>query len=55
MTVIHLRTELIAYCERSGYPKTGETRPSPYNEERFGMPWSDNRDFIVLEKVIERS
>ena len=52
MTVIHVRTELIAYYERRGYAKTGETRPFPYDDERFGMPQSDNLDFVVLEKVM---
>jgi ribosomal protein S18 acetylase RimI-like enzyme len=50
MTVINLRSELIAYYERRGYVATGEMRPFPYNDERFGVPQSPNLDFVVLEK-----
>jgi ribosomal protein S18 acetylase RimI-like enzyme len=53
MTVINLRTELIAYYERRGYAATGEMRPFPYGDERFGVPQSQNLDFVVLEKEIE--
>lgn len=53
MTVINIRTELIAYYERRGYAATGEMRPFPYGDERFGVPQSKNLDFIVLEKEIE--
>lgn len=38
MTVIDARPELIAYYERRGYVRTGETRPFPYGgEDRFRM------------------
>lgn len=50
MTVINLRIELIAYYERRGYSVTGEMRPFPYDDERFGVPQSRNLDFVVLEK-----
>lgn len=50
MTVINLRTELIAFYERRGYNVTGETRAFPYDDERFGVPQSRNLDFVVLEK-----
>lgn len=53
MTVINIRTELIAYYERRGYAATGEMRPFPYGDVRFGVPQSQNLDFIVLEKEIE--
>ena len=53
MTVINLRSELIAYYERRGYIATGEVRPFPYDDERFGVPQSPNLDFVVLEKEIE--
>lgn len=32
MTVIHARSELIAWYERRGYARTGETRAFPYGE-----------------------
>jgi len=51
MTVIHLRTELIAWYERRGYKHTGETRPFPMNDPKFGLPKKE-LFFIVLEKFI---
>lgn len=53
MTVIHLRSELIAYYERRGYIATGETRPFPYREAGISISESGNLDFVVLEKAIE--
>ena len=50
MTVIRQRTELIAWYERLGYQRTGETRPFPYGDERFGLPNVDDLEFVVLEK-----
>jgi ribosomal protein S18 acetylase RimI-like enzyme len=52
MTVITIRTELIAWYERHGYKKTGRTQPFPYNDERFGIPKVPDLKFIVLEKTI---
>jgi ribosomal protein S18 acetylase RimI-like enzyme len=51
MTVIHLRSELIAWYERNGYKKTGETRPFPMKNPRFGLPKVELY-FIVLEKFL---
>jgi ribosomal protein S18 acetylase RimI-like enzyme len=50
MTVIRQRTELIAWYERRGYHRTGETEPFPYGDERFGLPKRDDLEFVVLEK-----
>ena len=50
MTVIDLRTELIAWYERRGYRTTGETRPFPATDPRFGLPRRDDLRFAVLEK-----
>lgn len=45
MTVIDARPELIAYYERRGYARSGETRPFPYGEAvLFRM--------VVLEKAL---
>ncbi len=33
-----------------GYLPTGETRPFPYGDERFGIPRRDDLVFVVLEK-----
>lgn len=38
MTVISQRAELIAWYERRGYALTGETRPFPMDDPRFGLP-----------------
>lgn len=45
MTVIDARPELIAYYERRGYARTGETRPFPYGE---AVPFR----MVVLEKAL---
>jgi GNAT superfamily N-acetyltransferase len=52
MTVIAQRAELIAWYERRGYVRTGETRPFPYGDERFGVPLRDDLHFVVLEKPL---
>lgn len=50
MQVITLRHELIAYYERRGYRRTGETRPFPATDPRFGLPRVEGLEFEVLEK-----
>ena len=52
MTVIAQRDELIAWYERRGYARTGETRPFPYGDERFGIPRRDDLHFVVLAKQL---
>jgi GNAT superfamily N-acetyltransferase len=52
MTVIDLRTELIAWYERRGYRRTGQTRPFPATDPRFGLPLRDDLRFAVLEKEL---
>jgi len=52
MQVITLRHELIAYYERCGYRRTGEFRPFPATEPRFGLPKVDGLKFEVLEKAL---
>jgi ribosomal protein S18 acetylase RimI-like enzyme len=49
MTVITDRTELIAWYERHGYLKTGQTRPFPMNNPRYGIP-KKYLEFTLLEK-----
>jgi ribosomal protein S18 acetylase RimI-like enzyme len=51
MTVISVRKELIEYYERRGYKKTGETKPFPMNDPKFGLP-KQHLDFIVMEKEL---
>jgi ribosomal protein S18 acetylase RimI-like enzyme len=50
MTVIAQREDLIAWYLRHGYRKTGENRPFPYGDERFGLPLRDDLEFCVLSK-----
>ena len=52
MTVIRQRGELIAWYERRGYRLTGETRPFPMDDERFGLPRTRELEFVVLEKTL---
>ncbi len=54
MTVISMRDVLIAWYERRGYRNTGETRPFPYGDDRFGNPTRDDLEFVVLEKHLSR-
>lgn len=51
MTVISVRRELIAWYERLGYVRTGETRPFPMDDPRFGLPRVP-LSFVVLERAI---
>jgi GNAT superfamily N-acetyltransferase len=50
MSVIWTRVELIEWYRRRGYAPTGETRPFPYGEPRFGLPKRDDLHFVVLQK-----
>lgn len=50
MKVISLRHELIAWYERQGYKKTGNTEPFPVDNP-FGKP-KQPLEFLILEKSI---
>jgi GNAT superfamily N-acetyltransferase len=50
MTVISVRTELIAYYERQGYQQTGQTEPFP-TDPRYGIP-KQPLNLLVLEKPL---
>ena len=50
MTVVNIRDTLIAWYLRRGYALTGETRPFPYGDDRFGLPRRSDLSFVVLEK-----
>lgn len=50
LEVIAQRARLIAYYERRGYRLTGETKPFPYGDERFGIPQRDDLHFVVLRR-----
>ncbi|MCU0338976.1 MAG: GNAT family N-acetyltransferase [Spirosomaceae bacterium] len=51
MTVISVRKDLIAWYERRGYHHTGETKPFPMDDPKFGLP-KQFLEFIVMEKAI---
>jgi predicted N-acetyltransferase YhbS len=53
MQVISLRKELIAYYERRGYVRTGETRPFPASDPNFGLPRVEGLMFEVLGKSLK--
>jgi GNAT superfamily N-acetyltransferase len=55
MTVIARRAELVAWYERREYRLTGERRPFPMENPRFGLPKTEDLDFVVLEKRLVRS
>ncbi len=50
MTVISRRVELVAWYERRGFRRTGETKPFPYGDARFGVPRRNDLEFLVMEK-----
>lgn len=52
MTVITARTELIAWYEKHGFRNTGEKKPFPYGDARFGLPKVQNLEFCVLAKKL---
>jgi ribosomal protein S18 acetylase RimI-like enzyme len=51
MTVISVRSELIAWYERYGYKATGEKQPFPMDNPDFGKP-KRHLEFIVMEKTL---
>jgi ribosomal protein S18 acetylase RimI-like enzyme len=51
MIVISIRVELVAWYERHGYVRTGEVRPFPMDDPKFGLP-KTFLEFVVMEKVI---
>lgn len=50
MSVISVRSELIAWYERHGYRNTGETKAFPAGDPRFGLP-KQFLEFIIMEKM----
>ena len=52
MTTVNLRTALIDWYKRRGYALTGETKPFPYGDTRFGIPKRDDLHFVVLRKLL---
>lgn len=52
MTVIDIRSELIAWYERRGYVRTGIHRPFPYGDARYGLPKRADLRFEILSKPL---
>lgn len=52
MTVIAQRVELIDWYARRGYLPTGEVRPFPATDPRFGLPRRDDLAFVVLARSL---
>jgi ribosomal protein S18 acetylase RimI-like enzyme len=50
--VLHVRDTLIAWYERRGYRKTGESEPWPSDDPRVGTPLVENLRFLMLEKEV---
>ncbi len=53
LSVIAQRLDLIAWYERRGYRRTGERKPFPYGDERFGVPKRPDLSFVVLAKPLQ--
>ncbi len=52
MSVVNIRAALIAWYERRGYVRTGESEPFPYGDTRFGKPLRDDLSFLNLQKEL---
>jgi ribosomal protein S18 acetylase RimI-like enzyme len=52
LSVLAQRPDLIAWYERRGYRRTGQTRAFPYGDERFGIPKQADLSFSVLAKTL---
>ena len=52
MGVLNVRDRLIAWYERRGYARTGNTEPFHYDDKRFGTPLRDDLEFVILEKQL---
>lgn len=52
LAVVSGREELIAWYERRGYARTGETEPFPYGDARYGTPRRDDLELVVLRRPL---
>ena len=52
LTTIKQREDLIAWYERRGFTRTGELRPFPYGEPRYGLPQRDDLEQAVLVRPL---
>lgn len=52
MSVIGLRESLLAWYQRRGYRRTGQTVPFPYGNAALGKPQIPGLEFVILEKDV---
>jgi ribosomal protein S18 acetylase RimI-like enzyme len=52
LEVLRQRTDLQAWYRRRGYEPTGETEPFPYDDDRFGLPRTDDLVFDVYRRPL---
>ena len=52
MDVVHSRSELIAWYERQGYVRTGETAPFPFANADLGLAPDVDLHFVALAKPL---
>ncbi|MGH6616360.1 GNAT family N-acetyltransferase [Sphingomonas sp.] len=52
MSVVNVRDGLIAWYARRGYEPTGDIRPFPYGDDRFGIPRRDDLHFVILRRAL---
>jgi GNAT superfamily N-acetyltransferase len=48
--VLNVRTSLLAWYERRGYIRTGESHPFPYEDHRYGVPQRPDLELLELAK-----
>ena len=53
MTVLLQHEELLAWYVRRGYERTGERKPFPYGDERWGLRTRPDLVFEVLRKSLQ--
>jgi ribosomal protein S18 acetylase RimI-like enzyme len=53
ISVINVREMLIAWYERRGYERTGETEPFPYDDLSVGVPLRDDLVLVMLRKSLQ--
>ncbi|WGF89637.1 GNAT family N-acetyltransferase [Marinivivus vitaminiproducens] len=50
ISVVSVRSELIAWYERRGYERTGELEPFPYHDPSVGKPLRDDLALVRMAK-----
>ncbi|HEY0211647.1 GNAT family N-acetyltransferase [Acerihabitans sp.] len=52
ISVINVRDKLIAWYERRGFAKTGDSEPFPYDDPNVGKPLRDDLALVTLTKSL---